>query len=161
MNRFIGFIEGWEKPYSHFGAELQRTGYVWGTHYLPHDAEHKRQQGSVIASPLDELSKLAIGGSWDVVERIPDLQHGIQMTRAAFSTYYFDEAACKDGLIHLAGYKKKWNRSAGAWSDEPLKNKHTEAADALRQHAQGFAAPIEREREERKRRANSRNWKTR
>lgn len=166
MNHFIGFVEGWEKPYSYFTTEMQKwaakhgdNGVTWGTHYLPHDAEHERQGAHTITAPIDELGKLKLGGKWDVVERVSDLQHGIQLTRDAFATCVFDAVECKDGLLHLAGYKKRWNRSAGAWSAEPVKNGHTEAADALRQFAQGYHAPPERERE--RRRAEPRNWKTR
>lgn len=158
QNRFIGFIEGWELPYSHFVGELQKTGYVWGKHYLPHDAEHKRQQGQYVTSPIEELRAMRLGGQWVIVGRVDDLQHGIQLTRASFSECWFDETACKDGLAHLAGYRKKWNKAAGAWSTEPLKNSDTEAADALRQFGQGYHAPAMTEREDRRRR--QRDWKT-
>lgn len=164
MNHFIGFIEGWEKPYDYFTAEMQRWAarqgeVMWGTHHLPHDAEHKRQLGRTITSPLDELVALKLGGKWTTVDRVDDLQHGIQLTRSAFSTSAFDEIECKPGLLHLAGYKKRWNRATGAWGDEPVKNEHTEAADAYRQYAQGYDAPIENERQRRSNR-KQRNWKT-
>ena len=163
LDRFFSFVEGWEKPYNYFTSELQRIstevgGITWGTHYLPHDAEHKRQLADRTTSPLDEIESLKLGGQWTTVERVEDLQHGIQLTRKDFATSAFDEVGCKEGLAHLAGYKKRWNRAAGAWSDEPVKNPHTEAADAYRQHAQGFHAPREVEREGRRRR--ERNWKT-
>ena len=163
LDRFFAFVEGWEKPYNHFTSELQRIsadvgGITWGVHKLPHDAEHQRQLADRTTSPLDELESLKLGGRWEVVPRVDDLQHGIQLTRKAFATYAFDEAGCKDGLAHLAGYKKRWNRATSTWSDEPVKNTHTEAADAIRQHAQGFHAPREVEREIRRRR--ERNWKT-
>lgn len=164
LDRFFGFVEGWEKPYNHFTSELQRIsaevgGITWGTHHLPHDADHKIQLGERTTSPLQELEALKLGGKWVTVPRVDDLQHGIQLARKDFATSAFDEVGCKDGLAHLAGYKKRWNRAAGAWSDEPLKNEHTEAADAYRQHAQGWHAPREVERE--KRRNRDRNWKTR
>lgn len=164
-DRFIGFIEGWEKPYDYFTGEMQRwaarkgDAVMWGTHWLPHDAEHRRQLGRTLTSPLDELRALKLGGKWDVVDRVDDLQHGIQLTRKAFSHSYFDLEETKDGIAHLAGYKKKWNRTAGAWSDEPVKNTHTEAADALRQFAQQTVPPADADRE--RRRKVDRNWKTR
>lgn len=147
MDRFFAFVEEWDKPYSHFINELQalgiKHGITWGTHYLPHDAESKRQQGTVVASPLEELQALkGIGGTWDVVPRVEYLIHGIQATRKCFSTYCFDEAGCRSGIAHLTAYRKKWNRGTGTWSDEPVKlDGHSEAADALRQHAQGYSAP--------------------
>lgn len=163
VDRFIGFIEGWEKPYGHFTAEMQRwaskrDGVTWGKHHLPHDADHKIQLGDVITTPKQELERLNLGGTWLIVPKVSDLQHGIQLTRDAFSRSAFDEAECKEGLAHLAGYRKSWNRTTGRWSDEPFKNEHTEAADAYRQYAQGYHAPMEIERERRRRR--ERNWKT-
>lgn len=165
-DRFIGFIEGWEKPYDHFTGEMQKWSarhgdVMWGTHYLPHDAEHKRQLGRRLTSPLDELVALKLGGKWDTVDRVDDLQHGIQLTRSAFSHSYFDEVECKFGLPHLAGYKKRWNRNTSSWSDEPLKNEHTEAADAYRQFAQGYYAPKAKAADdERERRRRDRDWRT-
>jgi hypothetical protein len=147
MDRFFAFIEEWDKPYSHFINELQalgiKHGITWGTHFLPHDAESKRQQGTVVASPKEELENLkGIGGTWEIVPRVEYLIHGVQATRKCFSTYCFDEAGCRPGIAHLTSYRKKWNRGTSTWSDEPVKyDGHSEAADALRQHAQGYNAP--------------------
>jgi hypothetical protein len=138
QNRFIGFIEAWGEPYSYFAKEMQKKGYVWGEHYLPHDAEHQRQQGDVIAAPIDMLKNLSIGGKWVVVPRVEDINHGIQLTRNAFADCWFDETDCKDGIAHLENYSKSWNQNAGRWSDTPKHDIHSEAADAYRQYAQGY-----------------------
>jgi hypothetical protein len=137
-NRFIGYIEGWEEPYAHFIGRLQALGYVWGTHHLPHDADHKRQQGlDRVSSPKEELEKSKLGGTWVCVPRVDDLQNGIQLVRTAFSSCTFDESGCKEGLEHLWNYRKKWNKQAATWSDTPDKaGGHSEAADAFRQFAQ-------------------------
>lgn len=136
-NNFIGFIENWEEPYSWYVAELQKTGYVWGTHYLPHDGNHIRQGEDVNASPQTMLENLGLRRI-EIVQRVSELQHGIQAVRNAFSTYWFDEVNCKEGLAHLELYKKAFNTQTQTYNDRPLKDGHTEAADALRQHAQGF-----------------------
>ena len=142
QKRWIGFIEAWGEPYAYFGRELQKKGYLWGTHHLPHDADHKRQQGESLTCPKDELKKLPIGGEWKTVPRVDDLTHGIQLVRDQFSEYWFDEVACKDGLVHLQNYSKTWNVNLGAWSTHPRKDIHTEAADAIRQCPQGYAGDI-------------------
>lgn len=141
--RFIGYEEGWEEGYDHYTKALQETGYLWGTHHLPHDADHKRQTQRGLTSPKEELEKTRLGGKWVIVARVDDLQHGIQMTRTALAACTFDEAGCKKGLNHLWNYRKMWNRKAGAWSGQPDKAAgHSEAADALRQFAQaGGGAP--------------------
>lgn len=142
-DRFINFIEGWGESYSFYVQQMQKMGYVWGTHYLPHDAAHKRQQGHKVASPEDELRELGIGGDWTIVPVVDEVIHGIQKTRDRFGSMFFDAEKCALGISHLGNYKKTWDRARGAWKiHTPSKiDGHSEAADALRQFAQGYDAP--------------------
>lgn len=140
-NRFIGFLEGWGEPYSYFTKQLAALEYQWGTHYLPHDAGHKRQQAEVVVAPIDELEKSDIAGTWEIVDRVGDVIHGVQATRALFSQCTFDETACKAGLIHLGRYRKEWDARLGCWKQTHVHDIHSEAADALRQFGQGYHAP--------------------
>lgn len=140
-HRFIGFIEGWEEAYVYYVRKLQALGYVWGTHHLPHDADHSRQMKDVVGKPIDMLRDLMPGSRFEIVPRVAELQHGIQATRAIFGQCWFDETLCAEGIVHLAQYKKRWVKQTASWSDEPLKDIHTEAADALRQFAQGYRTP--------------------
>jgi hypothetical protein len=137
-HRFIAFDEAWGEPYSYFVSRMQARGWVWGRHFLPHDAMHERQQGTTVASPLTMLEALAPGWRFEIVPRVDELQHGIQATRDIFGQCWFDETACAAGLEHLAMYRKQWNDRLGVWSDSPRKDIHTEAADAFRQFAQGW-----------------------
>lgn len=137
-HRFFRFIEGWGEPYSYFIKQMQAMGCVWGKHYLPHDASHKRQQGTSMESAEDKLRQFEIGGDWVIVLRIDDVTHGIQMVRDAFGQCWFDEEGCKDGLAHLGSYRKEWDARLGSWRATPLHDIHSEAADAFRQFAQGY-----------------------
>lgn len=137
QDRFIGFIEGWGEPYSHYVAEMQKTSYVWGTHYLPHDGAHVRQGQDSSLSPQEMLENLGLRHI-EIVDRVSELQHGIQKTRDAFATCWFDEKACAKGLVHLELYRKKFNNQTQTFTDEPLKDVHTEGADSFRQFAQGY-----------------------
>ena len=86
------------------------------------------------------------GQRFATVDRIQDVNWGIQQTRDIFPTLVFDESHCKAGLIHIAAYRKKWNDRMGCWSDEPDKaGGHSEAADALRQLGQTAHADAKRE----------------
>lgn len=142
-DRFINFIEGWGESYSYYIKQMQAMGYVWGTHHLPHDAAHKRQQGHKVASPEDELREFKIGGDWTIVPVVDEVIHGIQKTRDKFGSYFFDAEKCALGIAHLGNYKKTWDKARGAWKiHTPSKiDGHSEAADSLRQHAQGYEAP--------------------
>lgn len=140
QDRFIKFIEGWGEPYAHYVTEMQATGWVWGTHYLPHDGAHVRQGQDVSLSPQQMLENLGLRRI-EIVERVSELQHGIQATRNAFPNCWFDEKECAKGLIHLELYRKKFNNTTQTFTDEPLKDIHTEGADSFRQFAQGYRTP--------------------
>ena len=137
-HRFLRYFEGWGEPYSYFIKLLQDTGYVFGEHYLPHDAEHERQMGTRIASPLTMLEELQPGWRWRVVDRVDNVLHGINTLREKFDQAWFDEEGCKDGIQHIAMYRKEFNTRTNTWSDRPRHDEHSEAADSLRQWAQGW-----------------------
>lgn len=142
-DRFINFIEGWGESYSYYVQQMQKLGYVWGDHYLPHDAQHKRQGKFSNQSPEDMLKELMPGDSFIIVPRVSEVIHGIQKTRDVFGSMFFDEEKTALGIAHLGNYKKTWDRARGAWKiHTPQKiDGHSEAADALRQFAQGYQAP--------------------
>ena len=134
-NNFIGYIEGWGEHYSHYVGEMNKLGYLWGIHYLPHDAGHVRQGQTENISPVDMLNNLGLKNI-EVVPRVSEVSHGIQATRDSFSTCWFDEVGCKDGIIHLDSYRKKWNNTTSRFMDQPVHDIHSESADAFRQFGQ-------------------------
>ncbi len=138
-NHFIGYIEGWGEPYSYYVKELNKLGYVWGVHYLPHDAKHVRQGTMANISPKDSLIKLGLKNI-EIVPRVEDISHGIQATRDCFSACWFDETHCKEGIIHLDSYRKRWNNTTGRFMDIPLHDIHSEGADSFRQFGQCYSS---------------------
>ena len=111
--------------------------------YLPHDAAHIRQGQSVNKSPQQMLQDLMPGVRFEIVPRIEDVNWGIQQTRDVFPLLWFDEEKCREGIIHIENYRKRWNERQACWSNIPDKTGgHSEAADALRQFAQAYAAGL-------------------
>lgn len=141
QHRFPRFIEAWSEGYAYFVNALRETGVVFGTHYLPHDAGHERQMKDKVGSPLTILQELAPDWNFQIVPRVHDIQHGIQLVRDVFHTCWFDEEGCAEGVQHLELYHKKWSTRVQNWTSEPEKEDgHSEAADAFRQFAQGYDA---------------------
>lgn len=139
QERFIGYIEGWGEPYAYYVQKLQATGYIWGKHYMPHDAGHVRQGAVVNLSPMQMVKDLGLQNIV-IVPRVAELQQGIMAVRDSLvGDVWFDEVNCKEGIAHLDGYQKRWNNTTATWSDEPLKNIHTEGADSFRQFPQALA----------------------
>lgn len=139
FDNFIKFIEGWEEPYDYFVGEMQKTGWVWGTHYLPHDAKQVRQGQTEkeSVSPAVMLGRLGLRNI-DIVPVVDKLIHGIQSTRNAFAGAWFDKVECAEGIIHLDNYKKKFNNTTQRFTDQHVHDIHAEGADSFRQFGQGY-----------------------
>lgn len=161
--RCVRFWEAWFEPYVEAVKWLQSLGVVWDTMYLPHDAEHTRQGQNVNKSPRQMLEELMPGVRFEVVPRIEEKSWAINQTRDIFPLLCFDTEHCAPGIEHLDAYRYRWNERQGRWSDEPDKtNGHSEAADALMQLGQAYAAGLINVStpQSRKKAAARRNWRT-
>ncbi|MFZ6813554.1 hypothetical protein ACO0K3_03735 [Undibacterium sp. Rencai35W] len=142
QDRFLNYYENSGEDLKHYATKLQELsieyGYVYGTHYLPHDADHKRlgEDADTNRSLKEILEGLLPGHKFEIVPRITNLQAGIQATRGAFSSAWFDETNCAVGLKRLGNYRKKWNKATGSWSDEHVHDENSHGADAFRQWGQ-------------------------
>lgn len=142
QDRFLDYYEAHGETLKHYVAKLREKGYVFDTHYLPHDATHERLS-DFNKSTLQMLQDLMPGERFIIVPRISYLMDGIQQTRACMRNYYFDQTNCKLGIDRLDGYKKRWNNTESRYVDQPDKsNGCSEGADALRQHAQAKMAGL-------------------
>jgi hypothetical protein len=135
-HRFLRFYEANGRTLDHFVKDLRDTGYAFGKHYLPHDGDHKRLQSGFSNRSVKEMLQDLGVRPIEVVPRISDVVLGINQTRMALSSAYFDSELCKEGLDHLEKYSKEWDPRAGCWKDHPRHDSHSNAADALRQWGQ-------------------------
>lgn len=137
-HRFLRYYENSGEDLSHYAAYLLSLGYVFGTHYLPHEADYKRlgKDPDTNQTLKEMFEELLPGHRFEVVPRVSNINAGIQATRAAFAMASFDEQDCKQGLIRSANYRKKWDKVRGCWHEEPLHDDNSHGADALRQWGQ-------------------------
>lgn len=135
--RFIRHYEASGEDLTHFVRYLQSTGYVYGSHYLPHDATHERLSARGNESIEDMLRGLGLTRI-EIVPRVDNLLEGIEATRRFFVHCWFDEAGCKAGLEHLELYRKEWDHRLGVWKSTHRHDAHSHTADAFRQAAQSF-----------------------
>jgi hypothetical protein len=143
QNCFIHSYQNSGEYLPHYAAYLkqmqQERGYVYGVHYLPHDGSHKPLVSGG-KSAKEQLEDLLPGERFEIVPRIERRIDGITQMRAAFASCFFDDTTdgCADGLASVAMYRKKFNNTIGAFSDEHVHDSHSNYADALRQFAQGY-----------------------
>lgn len=138
MDHFIGYRESQAEGFLPFIAWIDSMGLPVGTMFLPHDASHMVNGVEQPTSLISQLRAIRPSWDWRVVPRVPTIQHGIDLMRGDFSTYHFDEVACKTGLARLAAYKRKFSTGLQAWLNEPEHDDASHTADALRQKAQGY-----------------------
>ena len=135
-DRFIDYYEERGMDLRHYVQKLQEKGYVFGKHFLPHDADHKRL-GDTNKSIKEMLQQAMPGQTFIIVPRVTQLMTGVNTLRKHMRGAWFDKERCAFGLDRLRGYKKKYSQAMAKFIDEPDKsNECTEGADALRQWAQ-------------------------
>lgn len=133
-HRFIKYHEATGEKLGYYVKYLQDTGFIWGTHYLPHDAEHKRLSDT--NESIKEMLEKAGLDNIEIVPRVSLLGNGIQATRNVFGSCYFDEQECAVGIKRLSNYKKKWSPSLACFTDEDQQDDNVHGADAFRQFGQ-------------------------
>ena len=136
-DRFIWYYEGHNEDLRHYAHELQKRGYLYGGHFLPHDANHKRLS-DYNKSTMEQLQQLMPGQSFFIVPVVSQLMTGIYAARKHLKTGWFDLDGTKEGIERLTHYKKKWSSADARYLDAtPDKsNGCSEGADAYRQYAQ-------------------------
>jgi hypothetical protein len=156
QNRFIDFYENRGYSLAHYAQVLKERGYVYGRHYLPHDArvgDISREDNLSRAEVLESLGLRPV----EIVPRIQDLNEGLEMTRQALASCWFDAAKCDEGIKALDAYQREWDDRIGEYKDRPLHNWASNPADALRQFAQGYRSPKAMSGPQRRTKAN---WRT-
>jgi hypothetical protein len=135
-HRFIRYYENSGENLTHYVSYMQKLGYVWGRHYLPHDAAHERLSldNKSIETMLNDIGL----DNTEIVPKIDRVQTGIDLTRMAMSQAWVDQTQCKQGIIRLENYRKAWNTQTQSWKDEPLHDDNSNGADAFRQWGQSL-----------------------
>ena len=142
QDRFIDYYEAHGMDLRHYAAEIQRRNYLYHTHFLPHDAAHKRL-GDFNKSVLEQLEELLPGHNFVIVPRVTQLITGIQSTRKHLKNAWFDKERCALGIQRIEGYQKKFSKADKRFIDQPNKaNGCSEGADALRQWSQAKDADM-------------------
>jgi len=106
----------------------QENGYVYGTHYLPHDAKAKTLASN--KSIIEQLSDKIPLKSMKIVPSL-SLQDGIQATRLALTRSWFDHK-CEDGIECLRQYQREYDEDKKVFRDKPRHDWTSHGADAFR-----------------------------
>lgn len=134
-NRIIDYYASNSEALSHYVKILKSKGFVYGTHFLPHDVNVREL--STGKSRLEVLRKLMPGEDIRVVPKL-DLADGIESCRNFLTTCWIDVEHCTGLVDALDAYQREPDTTRGGFYDRPLHNWASDPADAMRYLAVGF-----------------------
>ena len=130
--RVIDFYQNCQKTIDHYAQVLQDKGYIYKDWWLPHDAENKNMTGKSVKDILEGMGKpIRITPKLSVAD-------GINAARTLMGRCFIDETRCADGLQNLRHYRYDVDPNTKMFSNKPLHDQHSHAADAWRYVAVGL-----------------------
>jgi len=129
--RLINYYQNEGFGIDHYQAKLAEFRdlykYNYKTHYAPFDI-NKRELGT--GQTLKSTAE-KIGLKFEVVPNV-GVVDGINKTRLMWPRLYINEILCGQFLTAIKNYQKKWDEKLLKFSDEPIHNWTSHAADMLR-----------------------------
>jgi phage terminase large subunit len=142
--RIIDYYEAHSQPFEHFFKIVMEKPYVYERMFFPHDIQQRRWGTGMSAEELVTKAFRARNIGVKVVDKL-SIEDGIQAVRAAFPRFRFDEIACGQtkflghtAIDCLMNYHKKWDEDNLCFSNSPLHDWSSNAADSLRYLAIGL-----------------------
>jgi hypothetical protein len=130
--RLLDYHSSNGQPVAFYAGIIQsrerERGYVYGIHYLPHDARAKTLASN--KSIIEQLSDKIALKSLRIVPSL-SLQDGIQATRLALTRAWFDHK-CADGIECLRQYQREYDEDKKVFRDKPRHDWTSHGADAFR-----------------------------
>jgi hypothetical protein len=128
----IDYYEASGQALSHYVQVLQKRGYFYERHILPHDV--RARELSVGKSRLQVLESLGLrsghDGRIDIAPRQQN-EEGINAVRMLLPRCWFDARKCKKGIEALKLYRTEWDDDKRIFKPRPLHDWTSHAADAF------------------------------
>jgi len=134
--RFIDYYENSGESLQFYVRYVQKKEYVYGVHYMPHDADITDLTSDNNKSRADICRDLGL--IIQVVPRVDDKNNAIQAVRDILGKCWFDSVNCEQGIIGLDMRKKAWDDKRGCFKNYPEHDAYSHCNDAFEQFARGF-----------------------
>lgn len=126
--RIIDYYEASGADLGHYVAEINKRGYTYGGHIVPHDAQAKE-----LGTGKTRLEVLESLGLRDLrVAPMHRVEDGINAARVMIPKCWFDKTKCERGLDALKLYRAEYDEKLQALKPRPVHDWTSHAADAFR-----------------------------
>lgn len=109
--------------------------YMYGEHYLPHDAEIRE----LMTAKSRKESLEALGIRPITVASRQSVEEGINAARQMLPKCVFDADKCSRGIEALKQYRREWDEKRKTFKTQPFHDWTSHGADAFRYLAMSFA----------------------
>lgn len=144
--RFIDYYESSGYGLEHYAKILKAKPYVYGNHYMPHDANQREMTNNEIALSRVEVAENLGIKPVQVVQRAHNfdliINVHIPAVRNIISRCVFDEKRCMQGILALEGYKAEYDEEKKVIGKRPNHDWCSHGADAFRTFAVGYQSKI-------------------
>lgn len=132
--RMIDYFSGRLEEVEHYVRFIRDQPYLYGTHHLPHDADHDR-----LGMQRNIREQFEDGGvrPTKIVDRIQHKGHAIEMARAIFPRVWFHKAdddrgrRVEKGFETLCNYRYKFKEEDNVFGQTPHHDWASNGADAF------------------------------
>lgn len=136
--RLIDYYESSGVGLHHYAQVLRERGYLYGTHYLPHDVKvHELTSDKSRLATLEGLGVKPVSPGTQV-----NVLDGINAVRRMLDRTFIDPVRCERGLEALKQYRREWDDKLKDWKQNPRHDWTSHGADALREYAVQYDDPI-------------------
>ena len=146
--RFIDYYENSGFGLEHYAKHLKSLPYVYGMHYMPHDADIREMTSGEIAKSRKEVAESLGIRPITVCERARNMDVIVNVhipaVRNIFPSCWFDEKKCARGISALTGYRSEYDEEKKILSSRPLHDWTSHGADAFRTFAVGYEERVKR-----------------
>jgi phage terminase large subunit len=135
---FLDFFSKERTDFFFFISEIFARGWRLQNIYLPHDARNTHQATGVnletlaVQAGADPLTDPEFRYNVIVLDKALKVFDGINTARIMFKTCKFDLSKCSEGINALKNYRFAHNHKLGVYSNSPIEDWTSHAADAFR-----------------------------
>lgn len=125
--RIINRLEGSGQALGYYINEIKSQPYIYGDHFLPHDAKARELQ-----TGKSRVEMLENHGIYPTVLPASSVADGINAVRQMLGMTWIDSTKCAKGLDALRQYRREWDDKRKMYKDRPRHDWSSHDADAIR-----------------------------
>jgi len=143
---FIDYYESAGYGLEHYAKVLKEKPYVYGNHWMPHDAAQREMTNSEIAKSRREVAEDLGLKPIEIVKRARNmdmiLQVHIPAARNILSQCWFDRDKCSRGIMALENYRAQYDEEKKILNNRPLHDWSSHGASAFITFAVGYSPKV-------------------